>query len=118
MSVLLVVSHLQILHDLTGLPFCLRGSTMSSQVHSISVRKAEKDLALSALFLLISPRKMWATFNEALTFTHLASGYGKAPSMQPYMDVDVWPKVAGHNVPVACKKPHRSHMLQIGAKAE
>jgi len=45
--------------------------------------------------------KMWATFNEAWTFTHLASGYGKAPSMQPYMDVDVWPKVAGHNVILA-----------------
>lgn len=42
--------------------------------------------------------KMWATFNEAWTFTHLASGYGKAPSIQPYMDVNVWPKVAGHNV--------------------
>ena len=96
----------------------MRASIMSSQLHSISVRKAVKDLTLSALFLLI--RKMWATFNEAWTFTHLASGYGKAPSMQPYMDVDVWPKVAGHNVPVACKKSHtcRNHMLQIEAKAE
>jgi len=49
-------------------------------------------------------RKMWATFNEAWTFTHLASGYGKAPSIQPYMDVNVWPKVAGHNVPRATSR--------------
>lgn len=45
--------------------------------------------------------KAWATFNEAWTFTALASGYGKAPSQQPYMDVDIWPKVAGHNVILA-----------------
>ena len=42
--------------------------------------------------------KLWATFNEAYTFTYLASGYGKAPSAQPYMDMDIWPYVAGHNV--------------------
>jgi len=42
--------------------------------------------------------KSWATFNEAYTFTYLASGYGKAPSQQPYMDMDIWPYVAGHNV--------------------
>lgn len=32
--------------------------------------------------------KVWATFNEAWTFTYLGSGYGKAPSVQPYMDKD------------------------------
>ena len=42
--------------------------------------------------------KVWATFNEAWTFTFLGSGYGKAPSVQPYMDNDIWPYVAGHNV--------------------
>jgi len=42
--------------------------------------------------------KLWATFNEAYTFTYLASGYGKAPSAQPHMDMDIWPYVAGHNV--------------------
>lgn len=40
----------------------------------------------------------WTTMNEAWTFTFLASGYGKAPSVQPYMDVNIWPYVAGHNV--------------------
>jgi len=43
----------------------------------------------------------WATFNEAWTFTFLGSGYGKAPSVQPYMDNDLWPYVAGHNVILA-----------------
>ena len=42
--------------------------------------------------------RTWATFNEAWTFTYLGSGYGKAPSVQPYMDMDIWPYVAGHNV--------------------
>lgn len=42
--------------------------------------------------------KTWVTFNEAWTFTFLDSGSGKAPSVQPYMDMDVWPYVAGHNV--------------------
>jgi len=42
--------------------------------------------------------KTWVTFNEAWTFTFLGSGSGKAPSVQPYMDMDVWPYVAGHNV--------------------
>jgi len=45
--------------------------------------------------------KTWATFNEAWTFTFLGSGYGKAPSIQPYMDNDIWPYVAGHNVILA-----------------
>ena len=45
--------------------------------------------------------KLWATFNEAYTFTYLASGYGKAPSAQPYMDMAIWPYVAGHNVILA-----------------
>jgi len=46
--------------------------------------------------------KVWATFNEAWTFTFLGSGYGKAPSIQPYCcgpdENDLWPYVAGHNV--------------------
>ena len=46
-------------------------------------------------------RKAWATFNEAWTLTYLASGYGKAPSVQPYMEMTVWPYVAGHNVILA-----------------
>ncbi|CAJ1357637.1 unnamed protein product [Effrenium voratum] len=45
--------------------------------------------------------KAWATFNEAWTLTYLASGYGKAPSVQPYMEMTVWPYVAGHNVILA-----------------
>jgi len=45
--------------------------------------------------------KTWATFNEAWTFTFLGSGFGKAPSIQPYMDNDIWPYVAGHNVILA-----------------
>eukprot|EP01062_Namystynia_karyoxenos_P066292 TRINITY_DN60252_c0_g1_i1.p1 TRINITY_DN60252_c0_g1~~TRINITY_DN60252_c0_g1_i1.p1 ORF type:complete len:592 (+),score=171.38 TRINITY_DN60252_c0_g1_i1:76-1776(+) len=45
--------------------------------------------------------KHWFTFNEAWTFTWLASGGGKAPSQEPYMDKRVWPWVAGHNVLLA-----------------
>merc|ERR1712232_458843 len=59
---------------------------------------------LYAKFLLKeygSSVKTWVTFNEAWTFTFLGSGYGKAPSVQPYMDNDVWPYVAGHNVILA-----------------
>merc|ERR1712048_451942 len=48
--------------------------------------------------------KTWVTFNEAWTFTWLASGYGKAPSVQPYMGVDVWPYVAGQNIILAHAK--------------
>jgi hypothetical protein len=48
--------------------------------------------------------KTWVTFNEAWTFTYLASGYGKAPSVQPYMNVSVWPYVAGHNIIMAHAK--------------
>eukprot|EP00663_Eupelagonemidae_sp_cell21sb_P012121 gene12121-biopygen7872 len=43
----------------------------------------------------------WFTFNEAWTFTWLASGSGKAPSEHPFMDMSVWPYVAGHNVLLA-----------------
>merc|ERR1719502_1753071 len=45
--------------------------------------------------------KKWTTFNEAWTFTFLGSGSGKAPSVPPYMDNDIWPYVAGHNVILA-----------------
>merc|ERR1712048_1464012 len=48
--------------------------------------------------------KTWVTFNEAWTFTWLAGGYGKAPSVQPYMGVDVWPYVAGQNIILAHAK--------------
>jgi beta-glucosidase/6-phospho-beta-glucosidase/beta-galactosidase len=48
--------------------------------------------------------KKWVTFNEAWTFTYLASGYGKAPSVQPYMNMTLWPYVAGHNVILAHMK--------------
>jgi len=46
--------------------------------------------------------KFWYTFNEAWTFTFLGSGLrGKAPNVQPWMDTDLWPFVAGHNVIIA-----------------
>lgn len=45
--------------------------------------------------------KTWITFNEAWTFTFLASGYGKAPSLPEYGDMSTWPWVAGHNVLLA-----------------
>ncbi len=45
--------------------------------------------------------KTWITFNEAWTFLYLASGNGKAPSMDPYMDISVWPYIGGHNVLMA-----------------
>jgi beta-glucosidase/6-phospho-beta-glucosidase/beta-galactosidase len=48
--------------------------------------------------------KKWVTFNEAWTFTYLGSGYGKAPSVQPYMNMTYWPYVAGHNVILAHMK--------------
>jgi len=42
--------------------------------------------------------KDWVTFNEPWTFVFLGSGYGKAPSIEAYadMDTDVW--IAAHNV--------------------
>ncbi|CAK0792688.1 unnamed protein product [Prorocentrum cordatum] len=42
--------------------------------------------------------KTWATFNEAWTFTYLASGLGKAPSIAEFSDMDRDPWIAGHNV--------------------
>ncbi|CAJ1385511.1 unnamed protein product [Effrenium voratum] len=42
--------------------------------------------------------KFWVTFNEAWTFTKLASGAGKAPGIQPYMNPMLDPYIAGHNV--------------------
>jgi len=48
--------------------------------------------------------KTWVTFNEAWTFTFLASGWGKAPSVQPYMNASIWPYVAGHNIIMAHSK--------------
>ena len=46
--------------------------------------------------------KSWITFNEAWSFTFQGAGGGPhAPSVQPYMDRDVWPYVAGHNVIMA-----------------
>jgi len=46
--------------------------------------------------------RLWATFNEAWTFTFLGSGgRGKAPNVQPWMDGNIWPYIAGHNVILA-----------------
>merc|ERR1712113_900642 len=42
--------------------------------------------------------KTWITFNEAWTFTYLASGFGKAPSIEYYSDMTSEPWIAGHNV--------------------
>merc|ERR1712190_365949 len=41
---------------------------------------------------------MWVTFNEAWTFTFLASGWGKAPSIPEFSNMSIDPCVAGHNV--------------------
>jgi len=45
--------------------------------------------------------KTWVTFNEAWTFTFLASGFGKAPGVEPYMNMTIHPWIAGHNVLLA-----------------
>ena len=45
--------------------------------------------------------KTWITFNEPWTFTFLASGFGKAPSLDRFSDMKVWPYVAAHNVLIA-----------------
>ncbi|KNC76787.1 hypothetical protein SARC_10731 [Sphaeroforma arctica JP610] len=50
--------------------------------------------------------KTFATFNEAWTFTWLASGKGKAPAVRPYQDSEVWPYIAGYNV-------IRSHLAAV-----
>lgn len=76
------------------------GDIVPSGMQSETVRQ----FGLYAEFLFKeygSTVKTWVTFNEAWTFTYLGSGYGKAPAVQPYMDNDVWPYVAGHNVILA-----------------
>jgi beta-glucosidase/6-phospho-beta-glucosidase/beta-galactosidase len=45
--------------------------------------------------------KTWMTFNEAWTFTYLGSGNGKAPSIEEYNDISIYPFIAGHNVLLA-----------------
>mmetsp|Transcript_93577 Transcript_93577/g.274062 ORF Transcript_93577/g.274062 Transcript_93577/m.274062 type:complete len:626 (+) Transcript_93577:51-1928(+) len=52
-------------------------------------------------FKTFSQVKHWSTFNECWVAAKLASGWGKAPSTAPYMDVDIWPYVAAHNMIVA-----------------
>jgi len=42
--------------------------------------------------------KVWMTFNEAWTFTWLGSGWGKAPSITPFNDMNYHPWIAAHNV--------------------
>lgn len=44
---------------------------------------------------------MWTTFNEPWCATVLSSGWGKAPSIQPYFGQELWPYVAAHNIIVA-----------------
>jgi len=45
--------------------------------------------------------KDWSSFNEAWVASKLSSGWGKAPSTAPYLDVNVWPYVAAHNMIIA-----------------
>jgi len=45
--------------------------------------------------------KTWVTFNEAWTFTFLASGFGKAPGIEQYKDMNIHPWIAGHNILLA-----------------
>merc|ERR1740121_3592696 len=45
--------------------------------------------------------KNWSTFNEAWVASKLSSGSGKAPSTAPFLDEDVWPYVAAHNMIMA-----------------
>eukprot|EP00438_Fugacium_kawagutii_P017399 Skav229238 [mRNA] locus=scaffold2154:86123:89794:+ [translate_table: standard] len=42
--------------------------------------------------------KFWITFNEAWSATKLASGSGKAPGVEPFMDPKKDPYIAGHNI--------------------
>jgi len=42
--------------------------------------------------------KAWITFNEPFTFLFLASGYGKAPSIETYSNMSIDPWIGGHNV--------------------
>jgi len=42
--------------------------------------------------------EFWTTFNEPWSFLFLASGYGKAPSIDPYNDMTRDPWIGAHNV--------------------
>mmetsp|Transcript_57421 Transcript_57421/g.184468 ORF Transcript_57421/g.184468 Transcript_57421/m.184468 type:complete len:765 (-) Transcript_57421:277-2571(-) len=46
----------------------------------------------------------WLTFNEPWCSTMLASGWGKAPSIEEYSNMTKWPFVAGHNILIAHAK--------------
>jgi len=66
--------------------------------------------------------KWWMTFNEAWTFTFLASGWGKAPSIPELSNMTIDPWIAGHNilnahaaaVDIYRKKYKATQMGQIG----
>lgn len=45
--------------------------------------------------------RTWITFNEAWTFAYLGSGNGKAPSIEQYNNISIYPFIAGHNVLLA-----------------
>jgi beta-glucosidase len=45
--------------------------------------------------------KSWSTFNEAWVASKLSSGWGKAPSTAPFLEVETWPMVAAHNMIIA-----------------
>lgn len=42
--------------------------------------------------------KTWLTFNEAWTFLYLGCEHGKAPSVEPWTNISIWPYIGGHNV--------------------
>lgn len=68
------------------------------------VQEIHKEWAhyVDSCFRLFGDRvKHWVTFNEAWTATKLASGSGKAPSIEPFMDPKKDPYIAGHNILLA-----------------
>eukprot|EP00931_Biecheleriopsis_adriatica_P100798 TRINITY_DN76040_c0_g1_i1.p1 TRINITY_DN76040_c0_g1~~TRINITY_DN76040_c0_g1_i1.p1 ORF type:complete len:650 (-),score=123.64 TRINITY_DN76040_c0_g1_i1:72-1961(-) len=52
-------------------------------------------------FKTFSQVKHWSTFNECWVAAKLASGWGKAPSTAPFLDTNIWPYVAAHNMIMA-----------------
>mmetsp|Transcript_2164 Transcript_2164/g.5334 ORF Transcript_2164/g.5334 Transcript_2164/m.5334 type:complete len:700 (+) Transcript_2164:88-2187(+) len=83
---------------------CADGTVDNPQPSGMSALVVKEFTSYATLLLKEygSKVKYWATFNEAWTFTFLASGgRGKAPNVQPWYDADVWPYVAGHNVIIA-----------------
>jgi len=61
--------------------------------------------------------KFWITFNEAWTFTYLASGNGKAPGIPEYNNITKWPYIAGHNVLMAHIKTVELYRTKFASQA-